>query len=210
MLECAIVCLLANSVSLHTDRNDTACSFCVDARSTHENCFENVIDCAYRDPHGIIFCTNFFETLPGEEFISRQTRCISYYDLLISDESIRAIVSNGNCQYRDRQYCDCPKVCPDRNLTNGGWPHDQPTTTKRPPQFPKVEENGISIADLKKTPSQLIDDKQPRIGVSFIERAELYLKDIWGSIVSSSEVNSQSSVQFSFSLFALFLILLSG
>ncbi|GMT36488.1 hypothetical protein PFISCL1PPCAC_27785, partial [Pristionchus fissidentatus] len=192
MLECAIVCLLANSVGLTTNHNDTACSFCVDARSTHEKCFENVIDCAYRDPHGIIFCTNFFETMPGAEFINRQTRCISYYDMLISDEAIRAIVANGHCQYRDRQYCDCHDVCPGRNLTNAGWPQNQPTTTTKAPRFTKQIDKG-EIGVTIKTPSQLVEEKQPR--VSFFERAENYVRDMWATVVSpSGDVNAHPGI----------------
>ncbi|GMR61579.1 hypothetical protein PMAYCL1PPCAC_31774, partial [Pristionchus mayeri] len=206
MLECAIVCLLANSVAVKTDRNDTACSYCVDARSTHANCFDNVIDCAYRDPHGIIFCTNFFEAQPGDEFISRQTRCITYYDMLISDDNIRDIVANGHCQYRDRQFCNCPEVCPGRNLTNAGWPFDVPTTTSRPRRIPTTDPSGISVT--MKSPSQLVEEKHPQFGVSFIEKAELYVKDMWGSIVGTSAgVNSQSSCQFSIFIIVTFLIL---
>ncbi|KAF8354347.1 hypothetical protein PRIPAC_95970 [Pristionchus pacificus] len=212
MLECAMVCLLASSVGIKTSKNETACSYCIDARSSHENCFDNVIDCAYRDPHGIIFCTNFFETEVGEEFIQRQTRCISYYDLLISDDTIRGIVANGNCNYKDRQYCDCPATCPGRNITNGGWPFDVPTTTPKPPRFPKGDrEKGEGISVTIKTPSQLVEEKQPRFGVSFIERAELYVKDMWGAIVSpASAENGEHGIGPSLSLIALIFGLLAA
>lgn len=41
--------------------------------------------------------------------------------------SIIDIVENGNCHYRDRQFCDC-SACPNRNVSNGGKLNYQPTT----------------------------------------------------------------------------------
>ncbi|KJH40924.1 hypothetical protein DICVIV_13112, partial [Dictyocaulus viviparus] len=85
------------------------CSYCVEARSTYSDCFDDVIECAYRDPSSLIFCLNVYEHASAS-MIHYSARCLSYEKFYVPDETIKKIGASGMCKFADVQPCECD-VC---------------------------------------------------------------------------------------------------
>uniref|UniRef100_A0A1I7WR66 Uncharacterized protein n=1 Tax=Heterorhabditis bacteriophora TaxID=37862 RepID=A0A1I7WR66_HETBA len=66
------------------------CSYCVEARSTYSDCFDNVIECAYRDPSSLILCLNVYEKAESS-MIQHSVRCLSYAEFYIPDQTIKEV-----------------------------------------------------------------------------------------------------------------------
>ncbi|CAB3401023.1 unnamed protein product [Caenorhabditis bovis] len=110
-MDCAAICLLTTAVQFIPLPSTINCTYCVEARSTYEHCFKDVIDCAYRDPSSLIICLNVYEKNGGDPAIIQHTiRCISYQDYYVDDESIRQVSSGGSCAFEHIQKCECD-VC---------------------------------------------------------------------------------------------------
>ncbi|CAI5455277.1 unnamed protein product [Caenorhabditis angaria] len=110
-MDCAAICLLTTAVKFLPLPSTINCTYCVEARSTYEHCFKDVIDCAYRDPASLIFCLNVFEKNQGDPAIIQHTiRCISYGDYYLDNESIRTMSAGGSCSFEHVQKCECD-VC---------------------------------------------------------------------------------------------------
>ncbi|PIO75938.1 hypothetical protein TELCIR_02005 [Teladorsagia circumcincta] len=60
-MDCATLCMLATSVRFIPSPDIKRCSYCVEARSTYPDCFDDIIECAYRDPDSLVFCLNVYE-----------------------------------------------------------------------------------------------------------------------------------------------------
>ncbi|VDM59408.1 unnamed protein product [Angiostrongylus costaricensis] len=121
-MECAALCMLAATVGFVPSSDTHRCSYCVEARSTYSDCFDDVIECAYRDPSSLIFCLNVYEhatymlihELPSNMFRSSMVhysaRCLSYEKFYVPDDTIKKIGANGMCKFADVQSCECD-VC---------------------------------------------------------------------------------------------------
>ncbi|CAJ0572778.1 unnamed protein product, partial [Mesorhabditis spiculigera] len=84
-MDCAALCLFTAAVNFRAGPNTMSCDYCVDTRSTYKDCFDNVLECAYRDPAGLILCLNTYENI-GSGALEKSTKCLSYKDFYISDQ----------------------------------------------------------------------------------------------------------------------------
>ncbi|CAI4225663.1 unnamed protein product [Auanema sp. JU1783] len=109
MLNCDTICLLATAVAFSKSPSTSVCNYCVDTRSTDSECFDNIIECAYKDPASLIFCLNVYEK--SDSMIDHSLRCISYKQFFILDEQIVQLGGNGVCSYDDGLKCNCSS-CP--------------------------------------------------------------------------------------------------
>uniref|UniRef100_A0A1I7UPT0 Protein quiver n=1 Tax=Caenorhabditis tropicalis TaxID=1561998 RepID=A0A1I7UPT0_9PELO len=110
-MDCAAICLLTTAVQFLPLSSTVNCTYCVEARSTYEHCFKDVIECAYRDPSSLIICLNVYEKNGGDPAIVQHTiRCISYQDYYVPDDSIRQVSAGGSCAFEHIQKCECD-VC---------------------------------------------------------------------------------------------------
>ncbi|CAJ0608935.1 unnamed protein product [Cylicocyclus nassatus] len=114
-MECAALCMLAATVGFVPSPDTHRCSYCVEARSTYPDCFEDVIECAYRDPSSLIFCLNVYEHAAAS-MVHYSARCLSYEKFYVSDDAIRKIGTSGMCKFSDVQPCECD-VCRTQTTT---------------------------------------------------------------------------------------------
>ncbi|CAL2052843.1 hypothetical protein CAEBREN_12501 [Caenorhabditis brenneri] len=118
-MDCYTICLLATAVQFSPLTSTTNCTYCVEARSTYEHCFNDVIECAYRDPSSLIICLNVYEKNGGDHALVQHTiRCISYQDFYVRDDSIKQVSSGGSCAFEHIQKCDCDVCRPPPTTTS--------------------------------------------------------------------------------------------
>uniref|UniRef100_A0A0K0DR65 Cys_knot domain-containing protein n=1 Tax=Angiostrongylus cantonensis TaxID=6313 RepID=A0A0K0DR65_ANGCA len=89
--------------------------FLQSARSTYSDCFDDVIECAYRDPSSLIFCLNVYEHATPS-MVHYSARCLSYEKFYVPDDTIKKIGANGMCKFADVQLCECD-VCRTQTTT---------------------------------------------------------------------------------------------
>ncbi|EYC24045.1 hypothetical protein Y032_0014g2286 [Ancylostoma ceylanicum] len=107
--------MLAATVGFVPSPDTHRCSYCVEARSTYADCFDDVIECAYRDPSSLIFCLNVYEHADAS-MVHYSARCLSYEKFYVPDDSIRKIGASGMCKFADVQPCECD-VCRSKTTT---------------------------------------------------------------------------------------------
>ncbi|CAD6188971.1 unnamed protein product [Caenorhabditis auriculariae] len=107
-MDCTAICLFATAIKFLPQPATTNCTYCVEMRSTYENCFNDVIECAYRDPSSLIVCLTIFEKDHSDPSIVKRTlRCLNYVDHYIADEQIKEIASYGSCSFDRVSQCEC-------------------------------------------------------------------------------------------------------
>ncbi|WKY16457.1 hypothetical protein Q1695_001252 [Nippostrongylus brasiliensis] len=111
-MECATLCMLAASVNFVPSSDTYKCSYCVEARSTYSDCFDDIIECAYRDPSSLIFCLNIYEHAEAS-MVHYSARCLSYARFYVTDDVIKKVGSSGMCKFADVVPCECG-VCPSK------------------------------------------------------------------------------------------------
>ncbi|KAK6766582.1 hypothetical protein RB195_026079 [Necator americanus] len=114
-MECAALCMLAATVGFVPSPDTHRCSYCVEARSTYADCFDDVIECAYRDPSSLIFCLNVYEHAAAS-MVHYSARCLSYEKFYVPDDAIKKIGASGMCKFSDVQPCECD-VCRSQTTT---------------------------------------------------------------------------------------------
>lgn len=114
-MECAALCMLAASVNFVPSSDTYRCSYCVEARSTYADCFDDIIECAYRDPSSLIFCLNIYEHAEAS-MVHYSARCLSYERFYVTDDVIKKVGSSGMCRFADVVSCEC-EVCPSKTTT---------------------------------------------------------------------------------------------
>ncbi|CAJ0928282.1 unnamed protein product, partial [Mesorhabditis belari] len=151
-MDCSVICLFALTVNFRSSNTTTSCDYCVDTRSTYKDCFDNVLECAYRDPDGLILCLNTYENSETGT-LEKSTKCLSYKDFYISDPDILRAVDVGSCDFGTMQKCECAETCPRRVTTTT----TVRSTTKRkitPQAFTSDEKNPDNIPRKKESPQE--------------------------------------------------------